>query len=132
MVSSFFRVLIFFGGVWSGIVVILSIFGDPFLFLPTYQSASLFPPLHRYETFRLSFFTVLAFFSFQHILFPEKKFFAGQVLAIGLSVFSLVGLITVFKAGELGNEALALSVIALFALAFLYNSRTKIKKIWRR
>ena len=77
MLTGFFRVVIFCGGVWSVIVVAISLLGEPFLFLPINQEAALFPPVHRYEAFRLTFFSLLAFFSFHHLLVPEKKFSGG-------------------------------------------------------
>ena len=56
MIANFFRLIIFAGGIWAAVVVALSIFGDPFLFLPLGDGTDLFPPAHRYETFRLTFF----------------------------------------------------------------------------
>jgi hypothetical protein len=132
MLTGFFRVVIFCGGVWSVIVVAISLLGEPFLFLPINQEAALFPPVHRYEALRLTFFSLLAFFSFHHLLVPEKKFSGGQVLALGLGVLMLVAMLKVFIAGEFKNELWVLLTIAFFAFAFVYNSRTKIKKIWRR
>ena len=132
MVASFFRVLIFCGGVWSVVVVALSFLGEPFLFLPLGDATDLFPPTHRYETFRLTFFTLLAIGSYFHLFAPEKKFTAVQVLAIAMTAFLIVGAITTFRAGEFGREINLIGTMALFAFAFLYSARERIKKIWRR
>ena len=132
MVSSFFRVLIFCGGVWSVVVVALSFLGEPLLFLPFGEGTDLFPPTHRYETFRLTFFTLLAVGSYFHLFTPEKKFTAVQVLAIGMTVFLIIGAITTFRAGEFGKEIILIATITVFAIAFLYTARGRIKKIWRR
>jgi len=132
MIASFFRLLIFFGGVWSAIVVVLSILGEPFLFLPVGEGSDLFPPTHRYETFRLTFFTLLAIGSYSHLFAPEKKFTAVQVLAIAMTAFLIIGAITTFRAGEFGKEIILIGTITLFAVAFLYSARERIKKIWVR
>ena len=132
MVASFFRVLIFCGGVWSVVVVALSFLGEPFLFLPFGEGTDLFPPAHRYEAFRLTFFTLLAIGSYFHLFAPEKKFTAVQVLAIAMTAFLIVGAITTFRAGEFGREINLIGTMALFAVAFLYSARERIKKIWRR
>ena len=132
MVANVFRVLIFFGGVWSLVVVALSFLGEPFLFLPFGDRIDLFPPAHRYETFRLTFFALLAIGSYFHLFAPEKKFTAVQVLAIAMTVFLIIGAITTFRAGQFGNEIILIGTITLFAVAFLYSARERIKKIWRR
>ena len=132
MVANVFRVLIFFGGVWSVAVVALSFLGEPFLFLPFGDGTDLFPPAHRYETFRLTFFTLLAIGSYFHLFTPERKFTAVQVLAIAMTVFLIFGAITTFRAGQFGNEIILIGTITLFAVAFLYSARERIKKIWRR
>ena len=132
MVANFFRVLIFCGGVWSVIVVVLSSLGEPFLFLPVGEGTDLFPPAHRYETFRLTFFTLLAIGSYFHLFAPEKKFTAVQVLAIAMTAFLIIGAITTFRAGEFGREIILIGTMTLFAVAFLYSARERIKKIWRR
>ena len=130
--TSFFRVLIFCGGVWSVMVVVLSSLGEPFLFLPVGDGTDLFPPAHRYETFRLTFFTLLAIGSYFHLFAPEKKFTAVQVLAIAMTSFLIIGAITTLRAGEFGSEIILIGTITLFAFAFLYTARGRIKKIWRR
>ena len=132
MLAYFFRLLIFVGGIWAAIVVTLSIFADPFLFLPLGEGTDLFPPAHRYETFRLTFFTLLAIGSHFHLFAPEKKFSAGQVLAIAMTAFLIIGAITTFRAGEFGKELILIGTMSLFAVAFLYSARERIKKIWRR
>lgn len=132
MLAYFFRLLIFVGGIWAAIVVTLSIFADPFLFLPLGEGTDLFPPAHRYETFRLTFFTLLAIGSYFHLFAPEKKFSAGQVLAIAMTAFLIIGAITTFRAGEFGKELILIGTMSLFAVAFLYSARERIKKIWRR
>ena len=132
MVASFFRVLIFCGGVWSVVVVALSILGEPFLFLPFGEGTDLFPPAHRYETFRLTFFTLLAIGSYFHLFAPEKKLTAVQVLAIAMTAFLIIGAITTFRAGEFEREIILIGTMTLFAVAFLYSARERIKKIWRR
>lgn len=132
MVASFFRVLIFCGGVWSVVVVALSLLGEPFLFLPFGEGTDLFPPAHRYETFRLTFFTLLAIGSYFHLFAPEKKLTAVQVLAIAMTAFLIIGAITTFRAGEFGREIILIGTMTLFAVAFLYSARERIKKIWRR
>ena len=133
MVTRFFRVLIFCGGVWSVMVVVLSSLGEPFLFLPVGQGTTdLFPSEHRYETFRLTFFSLLAIGSYFHLFTPEKKFTAVQVLAIAMTVFLIIGAITTFRAGEFGKEIILIATITVFAVAFLYTARGRIKKIWRR
>ena len=132
MLAYFFRLLIFVGGIWATIVVTLSIFADPFLFLPLGEGADLFPPAHRYETFRLTFFTLLAIGSYFHLFAPEKKFSAGQVMAIAMTAFLIIGAITTFRAGEFGKELILIGTMSLFAVAFLYSARERIKKIWRR
>ena len=132
MIANFFRVLIVFGGVWSAVVVMLSVLGEPFLFLPVGEGTDLFPPTHRYETFRLTFFTLLAIGSFFHLFAPEKKFTAVQVLAIAMTAFLIIGAITTFRAGEFGKEIILIGTITLFAVAFLYSARERIKKIWVR
>ena len=131
MVENFFRVLIFCGGVWSVVVVALSFLGEPFLFLPFGEGTDLFPPTHRYETFRLTFFTLLAIGSYFHLFAPEKKFTAVQVLAIAMTAFLIIGAITPFRAGEFGREIFLIGTMTLFAVAFLYSARERIKKIWR-
>ena len=132
MLAYFFRLLIFVGGIWAAIVVTLSIFADPFLFLPLGEGTDLFPPAHRYETFRLTFFTLLAIGSYFHLFAPEKKFSAAQVLAIAMTAFLIIGAITTFRAGEFGKELILIGTMSLFAVAFLYSARERIKKIWRR
>ena len=113
-------------------MVTLSIFGDPFLFLPLGDGSDLFPPAHRYETFRLTFFTLLAIGSYFHLFAPEKKFSAAQVLAIAMTAFLIIGAITTFRAGEFGKEIILIATMTLFAVAFLYSAKERIKKIWRR
>ena len=132
MITTFFRLVIFAGGVWAAVVVSLSIFGDPFLFLPLGEGTDLFPPAHRYETFRLTFFSLLAIGSYSHLFASEKKFSAAQVMAIAMTVFLIIGTITTFRAGELGKELILIGTMSLFAVAFLYSARERIKKIWRR
>ena len=132
MIAYFFRLVIFVGGIWAAVVVTLSIFGDPFLFLPFGEGTDLFPPAHRYETFRLTFFTLLAIGSYFHLFAPEKKFSAVQVMAIVMTAFLVIGAITTFRAGELGKEFILIGTMSLFAVAFLYSARERIKKIWRR
>ena len=132
MITNFFRLVIFAGGVWAAVVVSLSIFGDPFLFLPLGEGTDLFPPAHRYETFRLTFFSLLAIGSYFHLFASEKKFPAAQVMAIAMTVFLIIGTITTFRAGELGKELILIGTMSLFAVAFLYSARERIKKIWRR
>ena len=132
MIAYFFRLVIFLGGVWAAVVVTLSIFGDPFLFLPLGEGTDLFPPAHRYETFRLTFFALLAIGSYFHFFAPEKKFSAVQVLAIAMTVFLIIGAITTFRAGELVKELILIGTMFLFSVAFLYSARERIKKIWRR
>ena len=132
MITTFFRLVIFAGGVWAAVVVLLSIFGDPFLFLPLGEGTDLFPPAHRYETFRLTFFSLLAIGSYFHLFASEKKFSAAQVMAIAMTVFLIIGTITTFRAGELGKELILIGTMSLFAVAFLYSARERIKKIWRR
>ena len=132
MIANVFRLIIFAGGIWAAVVVALSIFGDPFLFLPLGNGTDLFPPAHRYETFRLTFFTLLAIGSYFHLSAPEKKFSAVQVMAIVMTAFLVIGAITTFRAGELGTELILIGTMSLFAVAFLYSARERIKKIWRR
>ena len=132
MFAHFFRLVIFVGGIWAAVVVALSIFADPFLFLPLGEGTDLFPPAHRYETFRLTFFTLLAIGSYFHLFASEKKFSAAQVLAIAMTAFLIIGAITTFRAGEFGKELFLIGTMSLFAVAFLYSARERIKKIWRR
>ena len=132
MITYFFRIVIFVGGIWAALVVTLSIFGNPFLFLPLGDGSDLFPPAHRYETFRLTFFTLLAIGSYFHLFAPEKKFSAAQVLAIAMTAFLIIGAITTFRAGEFGKEIILIATMTLFAVAFLYSAKERIKKIWRR
>ena len=132
MIAYFFRLVIFAGGFWAAVVVTLSIFGDPFLFLPLGDGSDLFPPAHRYETFRLTFFTLLAIGSYFHLFAPEKRFSAVQVLAIAMTAFLIIGAITAFRAGEFGKEIILIATMTLFAVAFLYSAKDRIKKIWRR
>ena len=132
MIAYFFRIVIFVGGIWAALVVTLSIFGDPFLFLPLGDGSDLFPPAHRYETFRLTFFTLLAIGSYFHLFAPEKKFSAAQVLAIAMTAFLIIGAITTFRAGEFGKEIILIATMTLFSVAFLYSAKERIKKIWRR
>ena len=132
MITYFFRIVIFVGGIWAALVVTLSIFGDPFLFLPLGDGSDLFPPAHRYETFRLTFFTLLAIGSYFHLFAPEKKFSAAQVLAIAMTAFLIIGAITTFRAGEFGKEIILIATMTLFSVAFLYSAKERIKKIWRR
>ena len=132
MITYFFRLVILVGGIWAAVVVTLSIFGDPFLFLPLGDGSDLFPPAHRYETFRLTFFALLAIGSYFHLFNPEKKFSAVQVLAIAMTIFLIIGAITTFRAGEFGKEIMLIATMTLFAAAFLFSARERIKKIWRR
>ena len=132
MIAYFFRLVIFLGGVWAALVVTLSIFGNPFLFLPLGEGTDLFPPAHRYETFRLTFFALLAIGSYFHLFAPEKKFSAVQVLAIAMTIFLIIGAITTFRAGEFRKEIVLIATMTLFAVAFLFSARERIKKIWRR
>ena len=132
MLSYFFRLVIFVGGTWAAVVVALSIFGDPFLFLPLGEGIDLFPPAHRYETLRLTFFALLAIGSYFHLFAPEKKFSAVQVLAIAMTAFLIMGAISTFRAGQFGKELNLIGTMSLFAAAFLYSARERIKKIWRR
>ena len=132
MITYFFRIVIFIGGIWAALVVTLSIFGDPILFLPLGDGSDLFPPAHRYETFRLTFFTLLAIGSYFHLFAPEKRFSAVQVLAIAMTAFLIIGAITAFRAGEFGKEIILIATMTLFAVAFLFSARGRIKKIWRR
>ena len=132
MIAGFFRLIIFVGGLWAAVVVTLSIFGDPFLFLPVGDGTDLFPPAHRYETFRLTFFALLAIGSYFHLFSPEKKFSAVQVLAIAMTIFLFIGAITTFRAGEFVKEIILIATMTLFAVAFLFSARERIKKIWRR
>ena len=128
MIASLFRVLIILGGVWSAVVVMLSVLGEPFLFLPVGEGTDLFPPMHRYETFRLTFFTLLAIGSYVHLFAPEKQFTAVQVLAIAMTIFLIIGAITTLRAGEFVSEIILIVTITLFAFAFLYTTRGRIKK----
>ena len=132
MITYFFRIVIFVGGIWAALVVTLSIFGDPFLFLPLGDGSDLFPPAHRYETFRLTFFTLLAIGSYFHLFAPEKKFSAAQVLAIAMTAFLIIGAITTFRAGEFGKEIILIATMTLFSVAFLNSAKERTKKIWRR
>ncbi len=132
MIANFFRVLIVFGGVWSAVVVMLSVLGEPFLFLPVGEGTDLFPLTHSYETFGLTFFTLLAVGSYFHLFAPEKQFTAVQVLAIAMTTFLIIGAITTLRAGEFGSEIILIGTITLFAFAFSYTARGRIKKIWRR
>ena len=127
-----FRALIFLAAIWSAVVVVLSLLGDPFLFIPMSDSTALLPPLYRYETLRLTFFSLFAFFSLQQIFAPEKKFSPGRVLLIALVTLAYIGLIKVIPHGRLNKEAGVFLTIGLFAVVFYLVSRPKIKKIFGR
>ena len=53
-------------------------------------------------------------------------------MAIVMTAFLVIGAITTFRAGELGTELILIGTMSLFAVAFLYSARERIKKIWRR
>jgi hypothetical protein len=126
------RVMIFFSGVWAAIVVALSLLGEPFLFLPSDNNTALFPPLYRYETLRLTFFSMFAYLSLQTVFAPEKKYSATQITLTTLLFLGYIGAIKFIPEGNLGKETGVLLTIIIFAAVFYFASRPKIKKIFGR
>ena len=126
------RVMIFFSGVWAAIVVALSLLGEPFLFLPSDNNTALFPPLYRYETLRLTFFSMFAYLSLQIVFAPEKRYSAAQITIMTLLFLGYIGAIKIIPEGHLGKEAGVLLAIIIFAALFYLGSRPKVKKIFGR
>ena len=126
------RVAIFFVGIWSMIIVALSLLGEPFLFFPSDSNRALFPPLYRYETLRLTFFALFAYFSLQQVFVPEKKYSAAQIVTITLFFLGYIGAIKIISEGHLGKETGVLVTIIIFAAVFYFSSRPEIKKIFGR
>lgn len=126
------RLAIFFIGVWAVIVVVLSLLGEPFLFYPSDNNTAFFPPLYRYETLRLTFFSMFAYFSLQTVFAPEKKYSAAQITTTNLLFFGYIGAIKIIPEGHLSKEAGVLLAIIIFAAVFYLGSRPKVKKIFGR
>lgn len=127
-----FRVAIFFIGVWAAITVVLSLLGEPFLFFPMDGNTTLFPPLYRYETLRLTFFSLLAYFSLQQVFLPEKKYSAAQIVTITFFFLGYIAAIKIIPEGQLSKEAGVLIAITILAVVFYLGSRPKIRKIFGR
>ena len=123
---------IFFTGIWSVIIVALSLLGEPFLFFPSDKNTALFPPLYRYETLRLTFLSMFAYLSLQMVFAPEKKYSAAQITTTTLLFLGYIGAIKIIPEGHLGKEAGVLLAIIIFAAVFYFGSRPKIKKIFGR
>lgn len=126
------RLAIFFTGIWAAVIVALSLLGEPFLFFPSDSNTALFPPLYRYETLRLTFFSLFAYFSLQHVFVPEKKYSAAQIVTITLFFLGYIGAIKIISEGHLGKEIGLLVTIIIFAVVFYFGSRPRIKKIFGR
>ena len=126
------RMAIFFTGIWSVIIVALSLLGEPFLFFPSDNNTALFPPLYRYETLRLTFLSMFAYLSLQMVFAPEKKYSAAQITTTTLLFLGYIGAIKIIPEGHLGKEAGVLLAIIIFAAVFYFGSRPKIKKIFGR
>ena len=126
------RMAIFFTGIWSVIIVALSLLGEPFLFFPSDNNTALFPPLYRYETLRLTFLSMFAYLSLQMVFAPEKKYSAAQITTTTLLFLGYIGAIKIIPEGHLGKEAGVLLAIIIFAAVFYFGSRPKIKKIFSR
>lgn len=126
------RLAIFCVGIWSIIIVALSLLGEPFLFFPSDSNTALFPPLYRYETLRLTFFALFAYFSLQQVFVPEKKYSAAQIVTITLFFLGYIGAIKIIPEGRLGKETGVLVTIIIFAAVFYFSSRPEIKKIFGR
>ena len=126
------RLAIFFTGIWSVIIVVLSLLGDPFLFFPMDSDTALFPPLYRYETLRLTFFSLFAYFSLQQVFAPEKKYSAAQIVTITLFFLGYMGALKIIPDGHLGKETGVLVAIIILAAVFYFGSRPQIKKIFGR
>lgn len=126
------RLAIFFTGIWAAVIVALSLLGEPFLFFPSDSNTALFPPLYRYETMRLTFFSLFAYFSLQHVFVPEKKYSAAQIVTITLFFLGYIGAIKIISEGHLGKETGVLVTIIIFAVVFYFGSRPRIKKIFGR
>ena len=129
---SLLRVAIFFTGVWAAIIVVLSLLGEPFLFFPSDSNTALFPPLYRYETLRLTFFSLFAYFSLQQVFAPEKKYSAAQIVTITLFFLGYIGAIKIIPDGHLGKETGVLVAIIILAAVFYFGSQPRIKKIFGR
>ena len=126
------RLAIFFTGIWAAVIVALSLLGEPLLFFPSDSNTALFPPLYRYETMRLTFFSLFAYFSLQHVFVPEKKYSAAQIVTITLFFLGYIGAIKIISEGHLGKETGVLVTIIIFAVVFYFGSRPRIKKIFGR
>ena len=126
------RLAIFFTGIWAAVIVALSLLGEPFLFFPSDSNTALFPPLYRYETLRLTFFSLFAYFSLQHVFVPETKYSAAQIVTITLFFLGYIGAIKIIPEGHLGKETGVLVTIIIFAAVFYFGSRPRIKKIFGR
>ena len=126
------RLAIFFTGIWAAVIVALSLLGEPFLFFPSDSNTALFPPLYRYETMRLTFFSLFAYFSLQHVFVPEKKYSAAQIVTITLFFLGYIWAIKIISEGHLGKETGVLVTIIIFAVVFYFGSRPRIKKIFGR
>ena len=126
------RMAIFLTGIWSVIIVALSLLGEPFLFFPSDNDTALFPPLYRYETLRLTFLSMFAYLSLQMVFAPEKKYSAAQITTTTLLFLGYIGAIKIIPEGHLGKEAGVLLAIIIFAAVFYFGSRPKIKKIFGR
>lgn len=122
----------FFIGVWAAIIVVLSLLGEPFLFFPSDNNTALFPPLYRYETLRLTFFSMFAYLSLQIVFAPEKRYSAAQITIMTLLFLGYIGAIKIISEGHLGKEAGVLLAIIIFAALFYLGSRPKVKKIFGR
>ena len=110
----------------------LSLLGEPFLFFPSDRNSALFPPLYRYETLRLTFLALFAYFSLQQVFVPEKKYSAAQIVTITLFFLGYIGAIKIIPEGHLGKETGVLVTIIIFAAVFYFSSRPEIKKIFGR
>lgn len=130
--SSFFRLSVFGVSIWASIVFVLSLLGDPVTFFPIDSQMTLFPPLYRYETLRLTLIGLLVYFSFQHVIAPEKKYSAARIVMLSLFFLTYTAAIKIIPDGHLRKEGVFLLGTALIAGLYYFVSRPQIKKIFRR
>ncbi len=122
---------IFIAALWSIVITILSVIGEPVYFYPT-ENNSNEPPVHRFEVLRLTMFSTFAYFAMLHIFQPNKKVSAGHVLISMLTFMVLVGSVVSVTKNFLLGEFGYLVAIGLSAIAVFFASRPRIRRYFAR
>ena len=131
MLRRIYLAVIFVAALWSIVITILSLIGEPVYFYSA-ESNGNEPPVHRFEVLRLSMFLTFAYFAMLHIFQPDKKFSAGHVLISMLTFLVVIGGAVSVTKNFLFGEFGYLAAIGLSAMAIFFASRPRVRRYFAR